>query len=291
MRYLLSLLLLSACNLPEIRRNVSYDDRFGASTTLDLYLPDDENDLRPAIMFVHGGAWTSGAKENYANAALRFSRAGYVAASINYRLAPDNIFPAAVQDAWCALSFLRQNAQEFRLDPNRIAVIGYSAGGHIVAMLDTSSDIPEVQPDCASGPTFAPAAVVAGAGVYDLRNDEEIPSEASRDVVVQFLGGTLEEIPEVYALASPIVHVSQDDPPILLIHGTFDLFVPFSQAQPMFDALLTVGVEAEFLALTGVGHVGNPSVNPGGLEIEISSELPEGWAATVDFITRTIGTP
>jgi acetyl esterase/lipase len=285
------LFLLAACNFPEVQRNVSYDVRFGRETSLDLYLPTDDRLARPAIMLVHGGAWISGAKENYLNAALRFSRAGYVTASINYRLSPESIFPAAVQDCWCALSFLRQNAEEFRLDPQRIAVIGYSAGGHLVAMLATSADVPGVQPDCEAGPTFAPAAVVSGAGVYDLRPEVEAPSEASLLIIEKFMGGSVEEIPAQYELASPIVHVSPNDTPILLIHGTYDFFVPFEQAPPMRDALLAAGVAVELLEITGAGHVGNPSINPGGLELEISADLPEGWIGTIDFINRTIGAP
>jgi acetyl esterase/lipase len=290
-KFLFALFFFFGCNFPEIRRDVPYDTRFGSETTLDLYLPNDELTARPAIMLVHGGAWVSGAKENYTNAALRFSRAGYVAATINYRLAPESFFPAAIQDCWCALSFLRQNAVEFGLDPQRIAVIGYSAGGHLVAMLGTTADVDGVQPDCDAGPTFAPAAVVAGAGVYDMRQGVEVPSKLSLSAVEDFLGGTPEEIPEQYDLASPIVQVSQDDAPILLIHGTGDLFVPFGQAPAMRDVLVAAGVDVEFLEITGAGHIGNPSLNPGGLEFEISADLPEGWAETIDFLTRTIGVP
>jgi acetyl esterase/lipase len=292
MRYNTILLFcLVGCNLPEVQRNVSYDARFGQETSLDLYLPRDEQQARPGIMLVHGGAWASGAKEMYSNAALRFSRAGYVTATINYRLSPASVFPAAVQDCWCALSFLRQHADEFRLDPQRIAVIGYSAGGHLVSMLATSADIPEVQPDCDAGPTFAPAAVVSGAGIYDLQPGGEVSSLASAPVVEQFMGGSAEDILEQYVLASPLVHVSQDDSPILLIHGTHDFFVPFEQEPPMRDALLAAGVAVESLEITGAGHVGNSSINPGGLEIGTSADLPEGWEATIDFLTRTVGVP
>src|SRR6185436_11740976 len=135
-----ALLLLAACGLPETRRNVPYDDRFGSATTLDLYLPADDREARPAVMFVHGGAWVVGEKEDFAQQAARLAASGWETASINYRLAPKDPLPTPVHDSFCALSFLRAHAGEFRLDPHRVAVLGYSAGGHLVSMLGTAEE-------------------------------------------------------------------------------------------------------------------------------------------------------
>jgi hypothetical protein len=102
--------------------------------------------------------------------AQRLAHSGYVAATIEYRLVPDGVFPAAAEDCFCALAFLRAHAQEYGLDPQRVALMGYSAGGQLVSLLGVHAEDPELQdPGCPAGLTFAPAAVIDGAGPADLR--------------------------------------------------------------------------------------------------------------------------
>src|SRR5688572_1247905 len=162
--------LLAACGGRDVeeRREV-YDERFAADA-MDVYLPDDGATGRPVVMFVHGGGWKSGSADHHTDHARRLAEDGYVTVSIDYRLVPDGVFPRQVQDAQCALSFVRAHADEWGLAPDRVAVIGYSAGGHLVSMLGVAIDHPELQTDCAAGPTGAPQAVISGAGPEDLRN-------------------------------------------------------------------------------------------------------------------------
>src|SRR5437773_1187034 len=104
-----SLAVAPGCGKPNVHEGVSYDDRFGESTTMDVYVPDGDGP-HPGVMLLHGGAWSGGSKAEFTQGAARLARSGYVAATINYRLLPDGAYPRDVQDCLCALSYLRAHA-------------------------------------------------------------------------------------------------------------------------------------------------------------------------------------
>ena len=110
-------------------------------------------------------------------------------------------------------------------------------------------------------------------------------------LVREFMGGRERDIPELYALASPVEHASADDPPVLFVHGRFDLFVPIEQSRTMRDLLREEGVEANVLELAGTGHVINPSDDASALGIALSNDSPEAWATILDFLDRHVGEP
>ena len=109
---------------------------------LDLYIPTEGENL-PLIIWIHGGAWLGGSKERYAP--MEYLKSGYAGASINYRLSQHAIFPAQIEDVKAAVRWIRANAETYRLDPNRFAAWGSSAGGHLVAMLGTTGDVKEFE--------------------------------------------------------------------------------------------------------------------------------------------------
>jgi acetyl esterase/lipase len=284
-----TLLLAGACTagVEEIR-GVSYDDRHAADV-LDVYLPEDGLTGRPAVMFIHGGGWKIGSRDHHVEHARRLAESGYVAISIDYRLTPDGVYPRSIQDTGCALAFVRNQAGEYGLDPARIAVMGYSAGGHLVSLLGVATDAPDFIPDCAAAPAGAPvappAAVISGAGPIDFRGWEP-------DAVRELIGGTSEEYPERYERASPITHVDGDAPPYLFIHGTSDWFVPVEQSRRMRDALVEAGADGRILELAGVGHLTGVGGDAGRQELGILSiDEPEAWIALADFLADTIGAP
>ena len=281
----LLLLVAAACDGPGLYAGVSYDDRFGDQTTMDIHVPDNADPGRPAVMLVHGGAWRHGDKDAYTDAAERLARAGYVAAAINYRLVPAGIYPAAVQDCFCALSYLRANAEAYGIDPERIAVMGYSAGGHLTSLMGVAADEPLHAPDCAWGPTGAPAAVIPAGTNHDLRMNP------GNELVSDFVGGSIDDIPETWDLASPITHVREGRaaPPYLVIHGSDDV-VEIDGATAMVDALRASGNQASFLELEGAGHITSPT-ETGQLYLQMATDMPEAWLATIDFLDRTLGAP
>ena len=122
--------------------NVKYVEGGDSAQSLDLFMPDNaSNDLRPGIVFVHGGGWVGGDKSEFANRAKELAGSGYVAISVNYRLAPRNKYPVPLQDCQAAVRWLRSHSTEYHVDPNRIASMGSSAGGHLATMLGLTDDL------------------------------------------------------------------------------------------------------------------------------------------------------
>jgi len=275
--------LTAACTDVTVQTDVAYDDRFDVAV-LDIYRPAPAAVPRPAVITIHGGGWHTGVyRSSLAAIAERIADAGYVTLNIEYRLVgTGGEFPHAVQDCLCALAWTRAHAPELGIDPARIAGIGYSAGGHLVSMLGAAADVASVQPDCAAGTTGPFAAVVSGAGVEDMVD------LADATPVREFLGGTIADVPQNYADASPLQHASAGDPPFLFVHGTSDYFVPIEHSRDMAAALRDVGTDARLLEVPGGGHIWNDS--GGDWEVPLTSlDTPAAQAAVIDFLDETIG--
>ncbi len=271
--------LATGCAKTTEHDDVQYDDRFD-DDVMDIYVPDGDGP-HPAVMFIHGGAWIGGSRSEFTDAAKRMARSGYVAATIDYRLVPDIVYPENVRDCTCALAFLRAHAAEYKIDPNRIAVWGYSAGAHLASLVGLSIEHPEHVPDCKAGKTGPPNAVIAGAGVYDLRDED---SSLYRD----YLGGGPDDRREHYANVSPIVHAAPNKPPFLFVVGTDDLFVREEQAHKMKDALAGHGNDATLFEVAGGGHLLNSTIE-GTWTLEESDLTTESWIVAKAFLDRTIG--
>jgi acetyl esterase/lipase len=278
--------LLAACADTQVYSGVTYDERFGEATSMDIHVPEGGGDARPAVMLIHGGAWRFGNRGAYTEAAERFAAAGYVAATIDYRLVPAGVYPGMVQDCLCALAFLRANAASYGIDPDRIAVTGYSAGGHLSALLGTAYDHPAHQPDCVWGPTGAPAATIPGDAPYDFTED----AANAHEWITDFMGGSFAEVPENYVSASPLLQIREHLPPMLVVHGIPDT-VPIDQARDLVERMRGYGNEARILELGGAGHVLSPTTATDGSYLQAATDMPEAWAVTFDFLARTIGAP
>jgi acetyl esterase/lipase len=278
-------LLSVACGAPVEHHDVVYDARFGDATAMDVFLPAGSGTARPAVLFVHGGSWSGGGRGDFTAAAARLARSGYVTATIDYRLVPDGAFPGDVQDVACALAFFEAHATDYGLDPARVAIMGYSAGGQLVSLYGLDPGEPSFVPACAAGaPRHPPRAVIDGAGPTDLRAIEG-------PAVRAYLGGSSDAVPTVYDLASPLTHAhAGGKPPFLIIQGGGDWIVPEHASFALRDALTAAGNQAEFLAIGGGGHLLNPTPD-GDLELAVSTDAPEAWLAIDDFLARTVGRP
>jgi acetyl esterase/lipase len=232
-------------------RNIAFGKGGDHPLQLDLYSPKERPHPLPAILFIHGGGWSGGYRQMYHYYCTKFAERGYVAATASYRLSSEAPFPAAVEDVKCAVRWLRANSRKLGIDPNKICVAGGSAGGHLAMMIGYSSDVPELEGKGGNPDTSSRVqAVVDLYGPTDLTDD----FAKSRKEVSRFIGKKFDEAPDTYRLASPVTHVTKDDPPTLILHGSIDSTVPIHQAEHLVEKLKDVGVVYEYDRVEGWPH-------------------------------------
>jgi acetyl esterase/lipase len=220
---------------------------------LDVMMPRGNEGPYPAVMVIHGGAWRAGNKRDCRFIMPDFVKRGYVAISPQYRFCPKETFPAQVQDVKAAVRFVKIHAKDYKIDPERIGAIGFSAGGHLALMLGLTSPADGLEGEAsAGGPDSRVKAVVNYFGPTDLAA-KDIP-EFSKPLVKDFLGGTPAEKPEAATKASPLTYVSKDDAPVLTFQGTKDPLVPHTQATKLADAMSAAGVAGRVELLIGAQH-------------------------------------
>jgi acetyl esterase/lipase len=182
-----------------------------------------------------------------------FARHGYVAVSPQYRFCPKDTFPAQVHDVKAAVRWVKAHAKQYRVDPEHVGAVGFSAGGHLSLMLGLTGPADGLEGDTPAGaPDTRIAAVVNYFGPTDLAAGD-LPA-VSKDLVRDFIGGTARDKPEPTAKASPLTYVSKDDPPVLTFQGTKDPLVPHTQATRLADAMTAAGVPGRVELLVGAGH-------------------------------------
>jgi acetyl esterase/lipase len=248
-----------------VHRNLVYS-RVGPRTLLlDLYLPRDSAAPTPVILWVHGGGWRAGSKRDLPPFDL--VRHGYALASIDYRLSQEAPFPAQLEDCKAALRWLRGNAKRYNLDGDHIGAWGFSAGGHLAALLGTTGGERELK--CrrgSAGRSNRVQAVCDFSGPADLAALGRDPGPRQQDlesIISRLLGGSLSTHLEQAQRASPISHISRDDAPFLIVHGDRDDVVPLRQSQRFYQALRKGHVPAEMLVVPGGGHgLSHPAVRP-----------------------------
>lgn len=213
----------------------------------DLWLPRGIGPFA-TVLVVHGGGWQRGERADMDGIALALARRGFAAVVPAYRLAPAHRFPAALHDLQQAVRWIRAQAALYRFDATRIGAYGYSAGGHLAAMLGVIGDGDPL--DAPHGGAEARVgAVVAGAAPFDLARYQDSP------LVAAWLGATPAQDRALYALASPITHVSAGDAPLFIYQGTWDALVPVPMAHAMKSALDAARVPAELFLVAGQGHI------------------------------------
>lgn len=236
----------------KVEYGVVYGRADGYDLVLDLYRPENLEQPASALVFIHGGGWSRHGRDYYLYWASRYAMKGYVCVSIDYRISEEAPFPAAVEDAKCALRWVRANAQELSIDPNRIAVIGQSAGGHLAMMVGYSPDVEAFDGDGGNpGISSAVRAVVSFYGPTDLT----APIVSKEKAVKRFMGReSQKEAPERYAAASPLRYITADDPPTLIFHGTADDLVPVEQSDRLAAALDELGIPYVYDRQDGWNH-------------------------------------
>jgi acetyl esterase/lipase len=253
----------------DVLTNLGYAS--GGSHLFDLYKPRTATGPFPLVIWVHGGSWRY-LDKSHMDPPRALICNGYAVASIDYRLTTEAIFPAQIRDVKAAIRHLRANASMYGVDPNRIAIFGSSAGGHLAALAGTSGGVADLE-NLSMGNSSTSSRVQAAIdwfGHTDMeRMDEQILAQgcpASDAIYSQpaslesvFLGCTLGD-PACSATAqraNPIKYVSSDDPPMLIMHGTADCRVPRGQSILLFTALKDQNRCVSMRTLAGAGHAGD----------------------------------
>jgi acetyl esterase/lipase len=210
----------------------------------DVYRPQGAGPF-PSVLLIHGGAWKRGDREQVERLATRIAARGYLVVNTTYRLVPQWIYPAQLEDVQQALRWMHGPAGAAQgIDARRIATYGYSAGGHLAALAGHVANDPKL-----GDPQTRVRAIVAGGTPADLSLYE------GGRLVPAFLGGTREERPAVFREASPARHVDADDPPVFIYQATLDYLVPEEQALNYKAVLDAAGVINELFLIRGHGHI------------------------------------
>lgn len=264
----------AAADRVEPIRDVVYAQRGDLKLLCDVYVPAGEGPY-PGVLLIHGGAWRSGSKSQLMFLARHLANSGYAVMAINYRLAPEHKFPAQIEDCKTALRWLRTHSAAYKIDPDRVAAWGYSAGGHLACLLGASDQDDGLEgSDVADGsPHTRIQAVVAGGAPCDFRL---MPADA--EGLAFWLDGTRRDKPEVYESASPARFVTPDDPPVFFYHGDADELVPLAGVRLMMGTLEKAGVATQLHVVAGAKHV------PAALNGDASR-------AAVEFLDRQLKQP
>jgi acetyl esterase/lipase len=238
-----------------------------ADLLLDISYPASGDGPFPAVLLLHGSGPMNKGRKGLAPWAEELARRGYVGVAVGYRCKPEDSFPAPIQDAQCAVCWLKEHADRFKIDKNCIGVIGFSGGGNLACMLGM---IPADQLNQKPKRSAPIQAVVSYSGPMDLarlhercvqslQNKQTPPlnrtmSSYVKSALEKWLGGAPDQVPDRYTQASPITHVRKDGPPVLLIHGAADSMVPVEQSLLLANKLLAEGRSANLLVLENAPH-------------------------------------
>lgn len=235
-------------------RDVVYSKQDNQPLHLDLSIPKSlaPDTKAPAILLIHGGGWIRGDKSDMHPVQFQLSNVGIICASVQYRFAPKHQFPAQIDDAKNALQWLRENAEKYQINPDRIAVVGASAGAHLALLLavgeETSKQI------CAAVGIAGPYDLVRG--YHNSPNQNPKEGEAVRQLLHALIGGPPDQHSDAYLAASPITYLSNDRkfPPILLVHGEQDPLVIVEQSDLMEAKLKSINAPVEYLRIPDATH-------------------------------------
>ena len=247
-----------------VRTDIQFAEHDGVKLLGDLYSPKGL-DKAPVLVAVHGGGWQVGDRKIYTNWGPYLARNGYAVFSIDYRLMKPGVktYPGAIYDTKAAVQFVRAKAAELSVDPNRMGLVGDSAGGHLAALVALAGEEPLYSSEYRSDPNAAVSTkikvVVGFYGVYDMRAQwqHDLTARPRDNISEKFLGAAPYTNPNVFFEASPISYttVDRNTTRFLLIHGTNDDIVdPATQSTAFLDALKQASFFVRTIVVPGAGH-------------------------------------
>jgi acetyl esterase/lipase len=259
--------------------NVPYATVNGKALRLDLHLPTGTSHP-PLVVYVHGGAWSAGDKTAYPSFLVD---RGYAVASVDFRSTDEAPFPANLHDIKAAIRFLRARADTYGYDGQHIALSGASSGGHLAALAGVTADDKAMEGTLGDypGTSSTVQAIVSWFGASDLTTilaqSTPFGLGVREPALRKLLGDVPDKVPDIARQASPVFHISKDDPPALLLHGDQDRQMPINQLHELQGAYEAAGLTVETLILHGVGHDAGPFFTGPPSEVVVA------------FLRRTIG--
>jgi acetyl esterase/lipase len=273
--------LVPVAKLGTVDYDITYATIEDTALMMDIHYPRTATGTVPAIIYVHGGGWTSGDKESGAGVQFipELVSRGYLVAAINYRLAPECKVIDQIGDVKCAVRYLRAKAADYGIDTHRIGVIGGSAGGHLVTLLGTSDKSSNLE---GNGGYYDQSSRVQA--VVDLFGPADLVTmfESTSPQWLQNVFGTPNYNSDDIKRVSPVTYITSDDPPFLILQGDQDTVVPQEQSEILFRKLKEANVPASLVIVKNAGH----GFRPVPITAIISPSEQEMTLMIADFFDR-----
>jgi len=218
-----------------IKEGIVIGEGGGRSLKADIFLPPLEEKSRPAVLFIHGGGWIEGDRSQLRGYGILLARLGFVCMCNSYRLSNESIWPAQIQDVNCAIRYLRANATDLGLDPDRIGVSGNSAGGHLSLMAAATSYDQIFEGE--GGSNEVSSEIKAVCAIYPPTTIRQLEMLNPLENAFLMLMGK-EAKKEDFDKASPLNYVTEDYPPCMLIHGSTDSVVRLKDSTKFYEKLI-----------------------------------------------------
>jgi acetyl esterase/lipase len=282
-RYLFGTEQADALAMIDVQRDVEFANPDGHPLRLDVYQPRDSMQREPhadaayrppspAVIVIHGGSWSGGVKSDFATYDRWLAAEGRVVFDVEYRLASGaQHFPAQVMDIKCAIAWVKSHAARYHVNPERLALIGRSAGGQLALLAAYTANDPTLRPGSCDAQETSVRAVISFYGPTDLAWDYTHPGRPdvidTPRVLENYLGGSPATAPQAYASASPIEHVSAQSPPTLFLHGGHDQLVRVENVERIMPKLAAAGVSVTYVYLPWGNHGFDYNFNGWGSQI------------------------
>ena len=236
----------------EVLKDIEYGKAGDVSLRLNIIRQKEKAEKPlPALVFIHGGGWCSGNKDDSTGLLCGIAQLGYVCVSVEYRFFSVATYPAQIEDCKNAIRFLRAKSADYNIDPDRIGAWGDSAGGHLAALLCTTGDVKELEGE--GGWQDYSSRINAACDWYGPVGlaDSTLPED---HIYSQLLGSTPQANRDLARLSDPVSFISKDDPPILIMHGDMDESVPIALSRQFYEKLKQAGADVTFDTIKDAGH-------------------------------------
>ena len=260
-----------------IEEAVTFGTGGGRDLKCDIYTPAGVSDAT-GVLVLYGGGWRIGDRSRVRDACLSLARRSFVCVAGEYRLTPESAWPAQIHDVKAAIRWMRANAARLRINPEKIALQGHSAGAHLTLLAAGTPDMPEFEGE--GGNAGTPSHIAAAAAIYAPTVFQVGETKVSGAVPADSLMGAA-STQSLADVAAPLTYASAGFPPTFLLHGTTDRVVPVTASIRMFEALTAARAPVEMHIYPGLPHgfARIPS-----LQDQVQSEI-------ADFLRRTVDAP